>query len=201
MTEIIIDSKEPFEYKIKALASGDIAFTVEGKQVLIERKTWADLFSSQSTGRLAIQLNQLRGNCDIPMLAIIGYPHDYNELRRKNLLLAIQLAGIVYFTCNTQAALEARLKEIYDFLLKEHTSLLPYRYTNPKLAALMFVAGIGYKTANRMLDTWQGSLIDIYTAPKQALAKIIGDRLADRFYQAIRKPVKQATKADYDLFE
>jgi len=63
------------------------------------------------------------------------------------------------------------------------------------------VEGIGYNTARKLLETWQDSLIDIYNAPKPALAKIVGKVLADRFYHSIRKPTKQATKEDYDLWK
>jgi ERCC4-type nuclease len=205
MVEINIDTREKVAYTLKALASGDISFKVRGKEVKIERKTYEDLIPSRRSNRLAIQLNQLKANCDFHMLAIIGYPNNFNLIDRcafRDLLLSIKLAGILVERFDNEADFQARIPELAEYFEKEaHFNLIPYRYSNPKLGALMWVQGIGYKTANKMLETWQDSLYDIYTAPKQALAKILGAVLADRFFNAIHKPVKQASKADYDLWE
>ncbi len=203
--EIEIDSKEPLEYKIQALESGDLRFKIRDKQVIIERKNWNDLIESHRNNRLAIQLNQMLQPDTLGILIIVGHPTDYGiQVSRKyirNLFLSIFLMGIRIERVDNEADYKARVLEIIEYLKSDHFSLIPNRYSNPKLGALMWVAGIGYKKANLLLDTWQGSLIDIYNAPKQALAKIIGNVLADRFYNSIRKPVKQATKEDYALWD
>jgi ERCC4-type nuclease len=205
VTEIFIDSREPLEYKIQALEKGDCVFKVNNQLIRIERKNYDDLIQSFRSGRLAIQLNQLSSDEAIPILAIIGYPSAYNHLSleaERNLILSIKLTGIIVERLANEADYKSRIRELIEYFeSQEHTGLIPYRYSNPKLGALMWVAGIGYKKANLLLDTWQGSLIDIYNAPKQALTKILGAVLADRFYSAIRKPVKQATKEDWDLWK
>jgi ERCC4-type nuclease len=202
--EISIDSKEPITYKVKALDSGDFEFKTTSGLVRIERKNYNDLLNSFQSGRLSIQLNQLKADCAFPVLAIIGYPCLFNLIEReamRNLLLSIKLTGILIERLDNQKDYENRLVELVKYFNNEaHYSLIPYRYSNPKYGALMFVPGIGFKTARKLLETWQDSLFDIYTAPKPALAKIIGSTLADRFYTAIHKPVKQVTKEDYDLW-
>jgi ERCC4-type nuclease len=205
MVEISIDSKEPISYKVKALESGDYEFRVNGSLVRIERKNYNDLLNSFQSGRLAVQLNQLKADCNFPFIAIIGYPNMFNFLEReamRNMLLSIKLAGILIERLDNQKDYENRLTELVKYFNNEtHYNLIPYRYSNPKLSALMFVPGIGFKTAKKLLDTWQDSLIDIYNAPKPALEKIIGSVLADRFYNAIRKPVKKVAKEDYALWD
>jgi ERCC4-type nuclease len=205
MVEINIDSREPIEYKLLTLDSGDFTFTVNNQVIRIERKRYEDLLQSSNSGRLAIQLNQLKSGCNFPVLAIIGYPNMFNLIDRKyfrNMLLSIKLAGIIIEHYDNEADYQNRLPELIEYFKSEkHYNLIPYRYSNPKLGALMWVSGIGYKTANRMLEVWQNSLFDIYIAPKQALTKIIGASLADKFYTAIRKPVKTGnTKEDLDLW-
>jgi ERCC4-type nuclease len=205
MAEIIIDSKEPLSYKIQALESGDINFIANNKRVRIERKNYEDLLNSNRSNRLAIQLNQLKADCDFPILAITGTPNFFNLIDRcelRNLLLSIKLTGVIIERLDNEADYKIRLPELFKYFSEtEHISLIPYRYSNPKLSALMWIPGIGYRTAEKMLSTWQDSLYDIYTAPKKAIEKIIGVKLADRFYSGIHKPIKQATKEDYDLWQ
>ncbi len=200
MDQIIIDSREPVDVKILFLESGDVRMTVNGKVVKIERKTWYDLENSLHDGRLAIQLNQLKADCWLSMLIITGYPPK-DDIFRRNLLFSIKLTGVLVETLFDAGIYRERVTEIYNYLkTDQHISMIPYRYNNPKLGALMWVSGIGYQTGKKMLATWQNSLIDIYNAPKLDLSNIIGNTLADRFYVAIRKPVKIATQADYDLW-
>jgi ERCC4-type nuclease len=203
MVEINIDTKEPIEYKLQALQSGDLSFRVNEKLVRIERKNYADLLHSSSDNRLAIQLNQLKADCDFPILAIVGYPNIFNLIDRcalRNLLLSIKLTGVIVERYDNEVDYKARIPELVEYFKDAtHFNLIPYRYSNPKLSALMWVQGIGYKKAADLLDTWQDSLIDIYNAPKSGLTKILGSTLADRFYNAIRKPVKQSRDIKKDL--
>jgi ERCC4-type nuclease len=203
--EINIDSKEPLEYKIQALESGDIRFKIRDYQIIIERKEWRDLINSHRNNRLAIQLNQMTAPNTLGILAVVGYPESYgvNVSRAyiRNLMFSIFLLGIKVERLENEADYKKRIPELIEYLKNGHTSLIPNRYSNPKLGALMWVAGIGYVKANKLLEIYQGSLIDIYNSPKQALAKILGDTLADRFFTSIHKPVKTATKEDYDLWQ
>lgn len=198
--EIIVDSREPLDFKIQFMESGDYKLVIDDKIVKIERKTWCDLINSLHDGRLAIQCNQLKADCYLPILIITGYPPQ-DDTTRRNLLFSIKLTGILVETLFNASQFKSRVLEIYEYLKSEqHISMIPYRYSNPRLAALMWVPGIGFTHAKKMLSVWQDSLIDIYNASKPALEKVIGDRLADRFYYAIRKLVKQATDKDYDLW-
>jgi ERCC4-type nuclease len=203
--EINIDSKEPLEYKVQALESGDIRFRVNNKLVRIERKEYSDLINSSNSNRLAIQLNQLKADCDFPILAIIGYPKLFNFIDKcgyRNLLLSVKLSGVIIEPYDNEADYKARIPELIEYFKDDtHFNLIPYRYSNPKLGALMWVGGIGFHSANKLLDIYQNSLIDIYNSPKPALTKILGSTLADRFYNAIRKPIKTATKEDYELWQ
>jgi ERCC4-type nuclease len=204
MTEIEIDSKEPLKYKIEALEYGDIVFTVRGRKIRIERKTWDDLLKSHQQGRLAIQLTQLKADDAIPILFIEGYPIQLTPRQRRNLLLSIKLDGIIVEAVNSRADLFNRVKELEEYFdTEQHIGLIPYRYSEPKLGALMWIPGIGYKKAKSLLSAWQGSLIDIYNAPKVALAKYLGESTADRFYTSIRKQPKIITnvKDDYKLWD
>jgi ERCC4-type nuclease len=200
MDKIIVDSREPVDIKVQFLESGDVRMVVDNKIVKIERKTWYDLKNSLYDGRLAIQCNQLKADCWLSMMIITGYPPK-DDLFKHNLLFSIKLTGVLVETLFDASKFKDRVIEIYEYLkANQHISMIPYRYNNPKLGALMWVGGIGYSHAKKLLELYQGDLVSIYVSEKRALSKVLGDALADRFYTAIRKPVKVATKEDYDLW-
>ena len=72
--EIEIDNREPIEYKVKFLESGDIQFRIRGKLVKIERKTIDDLINSM--GATITCLEKIRP--EVPLeRAIMGI--QFNE--------------------------------------------------------------------------------------------------------------------------
>lgn len=204
MTEFTVDSREPFSYKIEALEFGDCQFRVNGKLVRIERKTWDDLLNSLASGRLAIQLNNLKADNAYPFLMIVGNPTKPLDRRTKrNILLSIKLCGILVESIDNLEDYNSRIKELHDFLdTDNHTSLIPYRYSDPKLGAIMWVSGIGFKRAKALLELYQGDLASIYMSDIPALSKVLGSKLAYEFYHAVRKYPKtvKASKEDYDLY-
>jgi hypothetical protein len=130
----------------------------------------------------------------VPILFLEGSPDTFIPKRvKRNVLISVKLMGIAIETVEGEQDIKIRINELRDYFNNtHHTGLIPYRYSDPKLAALMWVSGIGYKRARKLLDLYQGDLLSIYGSSKEALAKSIGETLADRFYHAIRKQPKLA---------
>ena len=118
MIDIEIDTREPIALKLKALEVGDYQFRVNNKLIRIERKTMPDLIQSFRSNRLAIQLNQLKADCDYPFLAVIGHPGRYDFIDRselRNMLLSVKLSQILVERFDNDGDYLARLPELVEY--------------------------------------------------------------------------------------
>lgn len=74
-----LDDTNLYDIKEHRLKTGDILFTVNGRRVAIERKTWADLFGSvrkrqpgSTLSHFAHQIRRLREEFDLALVMIEG---------------------------------------------------------------------------------------------------------------------------------
>ena len=89
--KVKIDTHEPEDFlSIKdsesyPLKEGDFLIQVEGKKVILERKTWDDAYTSWSSKRLEDQISRMIENYDDCILIIEGkWNQSYTWRKSKN---------------------------------------------------------------------------------------------------------------------
>lgn len=183
------------EANVSRLDTGDVFWWVYADEPLaccVEIKTLGDLANSARSGRLGAQMHRL---LEYPLRFLLVQGGANLEYVLKggwtvagldNLLVSVQLAGIV--TCRSEGKLDTpfRLMALKDYTGKEkHKSMsaptMPIKhgiYVSPtyraKLALLMCIPGLGEDRANAALK-WAGNdLGKILNASEKKLQEVEG---------------------------
>jgi len=126
--KVKIDTHEPDDFlSIKdsesyPLKEGDFLIQVEGKKVIIERKTWDDAYTSWSSKRLEDQISRMIENYDDCILLIEGkWNQSYTWRKSKNY---------------------SRIKGLQTFLNRISVEAVPVIYTDSKNDTIKYIEGL-----------------------------------------------------------
>ena len=160
------------------LNSGDYSWpTPDGRVVLVERKTAADLIHSLGDTRWATQVPRLIESADVPIILIEGnilyHPdgtvayegqrnQDWTIGRVDGTIVVAELAGVVVSRCASgPASTASRILGLYDLTRREeHSSLVSKRRVKTNKNELIAVGmlcvlpGLGETTARRLLTRY-----------------------------------------------
>ena len=125
---IKVDIHEPDEFlKIKesesfALKEGDFLIDLNGRKVILERKTWDDAYTSWSSKRLEDQISRMIEKYDDCILIVEGkWNQSYTWRKGKNY---------------------SRIKGLQTFLNRISVEALPVIYTDSKNDTIKYIEGL-----------------------------------------------------------
>tara|TARA_B100000927_G_scaffold94901_2_gene76574 strand:+ start:1028 stop:1708 length:681 start_codon:yes stop_codon:yes gene_type:complete len=126
--KVKIDTHEPEDFlsindsKSYPLREGDFLIEVEGKRVILERKTWDDAYTSWSSKRLEDQISRMIENYDDCILIIEGkWNQSYTWRKGKNY---------------------SRIKGLQTFLNRISVEAVPVVYTDSKNDTMKYIEGL-----------------------------------------------------------
>ncbi len=189
--EVLLDTREPIEFKLQAMAAGDVKFnTAFGQHVLVESKKVYQYIKDLKSGQLALQAQKMLAEADICIIALRGQiaSSQIQMLRRSKRSMWLSGIFVEQLPSEDDSLYLTYLKELYQYFqeLGLPASIMP-KGTPPTIGALIFgVPGLGKLKAKALLATY-GSLAAIadFCAEDIEGAHIpgIGRKLAIRIWQ------------------
>ena len=181
---IIVDSREPKTFQeigdeVRFLPHGDYKISVNGKNLVFERKTYTDLFNSLKSGRLDEQLS----HSDVLIVDTKFSYRKLNLVRIQMIVNTISMKMPVLFI-NTPQVLKRTLMNIQKKMEEGTLSTTDLRkptfthtYQDPRIALLTTLPHVGVKKAKAILDEFN----DIASFMAHIL-EIDTDRCSDKRY-------------------